>query len=56
MFIRLSPSHYEMSNLRNCVEINQAKHCSDAGAVGVLIVNGLDDDMVIMTGDHSEIQ
>ncbi len=41
--------------------INQAKHCSDAGAVGVVIVNNLDEngfeqDMAIMTGDHSEIQ
>jgi len=39
-----------------CSFLLKAKHCSDAGAVGVLIVNGLADDMAIMTGDHSEIQ
>lgn len=40
----------------SCSFLLKAKHCSDAGAVGVIVVNGAGQSMVVMTGDHTEIQ
>eukprot|EP00435_Cladocopium_sp_Y103_P041095 s32_g11.t1 len=40
----------------SCSFLLKAKHCSDAGAVGVVVVNGEGQSMVVMTGDHTEIQ
>ena len=37
-----------------CDFLTKAKHCSDAGAMGVVIVNGLSSAMVVMTGDRLE--
>lgn len=39
-----------------CSFLLKAKHCSDAGATGVVVVNGAGQKMVVMTGDHLEIQ
>ena len=39
-----------------CTFLLKAKHCSEAGARGVVVVNGVGQAMTVMNGDHTEIQ
>lgn len=40
----------------SCDFLQKAKHCSDAGAAGMVVVNGAGQSMVVMTGNHANIE
>ena len=46
----LAPGHVCLVHRGSCSFLLKAKHCSDAGAVGVVVVNGNGQKMVVMTG------
>ena len=45
-----NPGHVCLVHRGSCSFLLKAKHCSDAGAVGVIVVNGAGQSMVVMTG------
>ncbi|CAK9065029.1 unnamed protein product [Durusdinium trenchii] len=40
----------------SCDFLQKAKRCSDAGAAGMVVVNGAGQSMVVMTGNHANIE